>query len=320
MSKFEGLEGIVKIYETSDNEEIVDIDDSEKNERRDSISNEDFTLASSRLFFENKMINAGITDFSDRIDQLASYETYSIKETVQNRLNRIRKELEEIAIDIQNDEYQDTSDLKEVEKLEELFKDLNQKSKNKKLSRLHIERETADNDSTNSNIQFSNASHLIEIDTKISSLEKTLGNFNNEEESVTSLINKIFTKFKILSNDKETLSKIGSKIDQVNEKFDKSLAIRRGLSVEEKESSVDDFKINEIYKNFVNSENLISELPYLIKRLESLHELQLQSASNSTFLLNLDHNLSAMESDFQKWGESLKDLEQKLEQIDNKLQ
>jgi len=276
------------------------------------------------------MIDAHITDFSDRIDRLDhSYETYEIKETIPNKLSRIRKELEELEDEIdKNGGGGDGDDEEELNKLQEIFEKLNKKTGYKKINILKklsangVDGDDGDDGDDNADGDDSiisipktsiDAYKFIEIDERINKLEKTIGDFQINE-SFQFKINEIFKKFKLLSNDKELLSQIRDIIDLVNLKFEKSITTRRFQN--NVQNDVDeDIKINEIYINFTKMIEFEQDLPFLMKRLESLNEIHLKLGNSVNFIDDMEENLNKMEIDLKQWENSLNELQDKFESL-----
>jgi uncharacterized coiled-coil protein SlyX len=276
--------------------------------RRDSIHEEEFDLEQSRHKFERNMIDAHVTDFSARIGKLASYETYTVNETRQNKLKRLYMELREVEEEIENDN-EPTDDLL---KLNELYAKITKKTKELKINKLTEASPQLSSipQSANQGISSKDIGNFQELETRISEIEKTIGNNFKPASSIQSIINDIFRKFKLLSNDKDELRRIESAIGSVNAKLEKSILTRR--SDNGKTEISEDSKISEVYRNFQTFSNYSEELPLIIKRLESLNDLHTRSAHSINIAEELDHNISILKQDFDKWDDSLTKLESKL--------
>lgn len=313
MSNFDDLSDIdhnsKEVYETSDVEESFDIqDDSIK--KRDSISEPIFDLDKSRAVFETKMIDAHVTDFSDRIDRVdQTYETYDVKETIPNKLSRIRKELEELEDELDEGEV----DADEVKRLQQLFEKLNSRTRDKKVVVLKDLKSENNDIVIDKFINKEDPEQVVELDKRINKLERTIGDelFDN---SIQSMVNDLFRKFKLLSNDQDSLHKINSIIDEVNLKFEKSITTRRSLDNIQNEIS-EETKFNEIYMKFNKAQDFENELPFIIKRLESLNDVHQKLSNSVNFTESMEQDIITMSKDIENWEGSLTKLETKLNDL-----
>lgn len=281
--------------------------------RRDSITESSLNLEKSRSVFETKMIDAHVTDFSDRIDRLdQTYETYEVKETIPNKLSRIRRELEELDDEIDGD----VDNEEEVKALQELFAKLNRKTKDKKLTILKdLGSVESDDIKVSDGVSDVDPVKLVKLDKRINQLEKSIGD-EYQDKSIQTMINDLFRKFKLLSNDNDSLNKISSIIDDVNLKFEKSITTRR--SIENVQNEIDeDTKINEIYTKFVKTQDFADDLPFLVKRLESLNEVHLRVANSVNFAESMDQDITTIAKDLESWESSLDNLEIQLTKLAN---
>lgn len=280
--------------------------------RRESISDERFDLDKSRSAFETKMIDTHITDFSDRIDRVDhTYETYEVKETIPNKLSRIRRELEELEDEIQEGNVGENGE-DEVKKLQELFENLNRKTKEKKITVLKGLNGVSEDAQGDSKLKSNeeNPQQVIDLDKRIHQLEKLIGE-GVMEKSIQSMINDLFRKFKLLSNDKESLQKISTIIDEVNLKFEKSITTRRSLDHAQNEVS-EDTKIIEIYDKFKKAQDFENDLPFIINRLESLNNVHLRLANSVNFTETMEQDIITISRDIENWEQSLSKLETQL--------
>lgn len=253
------------------------------------------------------MIDSHITDFSGRIDKLASYETYTVRETTLNKLKRLELELQELEEEIDtNGEPTD-----EILKLKELYKNINKKTKDLNINSIDIEKESV-NDKDVPIIE--NFEEFKDIESRITHIEKIIGVNFKPDSSIQSTINELFRKFKLLSNDSDELHKINKIIDEINIKLEKAL-ISRHVNTEVTEES----QICSIYRNFENLKDYQEELPLILKRLESLSELHLKANNSVNIIEELDHSIHSMKIDFEKWEDSLDKLDKKLNDLNEKV-
>ncbi|CCH41642.1 putative dynactin subunit 2 [Wickerhamomyces ciferrii] len=309
MSRFDDLSDIVNVEETFDLHE-------EKLERRDSIVEGAVDVDKSMSVFEKKMVDSHVTDFSDRIDRLDhTYETYEVKETLANKISRIRKELEELEDEIEKEDL--VNEKEEVAKLQEVFQKLNTRTKDKKIVKLDDALQI-DSSEPSAPLQIQQAIEdpfkIEEYDKRLNKLEKAIGE-ERMDKSIQTLINDLFRKFKLLSNDEDSLEKIKEIIDQVNHKFEKSITTRRSLDPSIQHVLDEDAKINEIYTKFTQTQEFSNDLPFLIKRLESLNELHLKVNNSVQTVDSMEHDLDKFTKDLESWDENLIKLESKLDTL-----
>ncbi len=256
------------------------------------------------------MIDAHVTDFSDRIDRVdQTYETYDVKETIPNKLSRIRKELEELEDELDEGEV----DADEVKKLQQLFEKLNSRTRDKKVVVLKDLKSENKDIVIDKFINKEDPEQVVELDKRINKLERTIGDelFDN---SIQSMVNDLFRKFKLLSNDQDSLHKINSIIDEVNLKFEKSITTRRSLDNIQNEIN-EETKFNEIYMKFNKAQDFENELPFIIKRLESLNDVHQKLSNSVNFTESMEQDIITMTKDIENWEGSLTKLETKLNDL-----
>lgn len=267
---------------------------------------------------------------------LNSYETVEINETTEEKLERIRRELDELHDELKKGKTKTVEgDLKQVEVLRGVFKNINKEIKEKSLLDINIVQEHIEpidtakpNQSLNDSMVSS--SDLLTVNEKIQTLEATLGYTHplTPSETVSTKLNAMYSKLQLLANDKEQLESISKQIDDLNEKFQSSLALRRqGLfqtsSSQLNDPSVldkmEDKELLQLYKIYENLSPFIDLLPYLLKRLESVHQIHLHSAGAVRFVNDLDEHLTTMENDMKEWESSLKEMEGKIKGLEEVL-
>ncbi|KAH3687507.1 hypothetical protein WICPIJ_001501 [Wickerhamomyces pijperi] len=342
MPAFEGFDDVdqstQEVFETSDTESVSSSDTTPlPTSRRDSLSYEAIDIEQSRNLFQHSKANAQLTDFNGRVDKLlGSYETFTVSETTQEKLERIRRELEEVKEELSRGKTKETEkDLQQVEVLKKSFKDINRDVKEKALLSIdivqdHIEPFTLAPSSTSESILTSE--DLLKLNEKIQSLESILGYTHplNPSETITTKLNSLYSKIQLLSKDTESLSTITSQIDVINERFESSLALRRqGLfqtsniggntvSSEQQNSlrQMEDSELLAMYDKVSKLTPFIDLLPSLLQRLQSLHNIHLNSSGAVRFVNGLEEQLGQMEAEMNQWETSLNTMDGKIKDIE----
>ncbi|CDR39661.1 CYFA0S03e05842g1_1 [Cyberlindnera fabianii] len=340
MSKYQDLEGIVslccfqwcyyksniiqdleepEVYETSDTEETWHVEQ-EAPKRRDSISEEAFDTGKSIARFEREKVwlDPHVTDFSDRVDRVAGYETASDKETMQNMMMRLRSELSQLEDMVESEGTLDQE--KELKALQETLSRINLKTKDKKLISPEIMTGIPSIDTSASTSQLNqsivtNPEEVIILDKRLTRLEKLLGTDFAIDKSLQSIVNDLFRKFKLLSNDTDQLGYISRAIDEVNTKFEKSIAMRRAVNIEA--DVPEETQVHEVYTVFQKTRQVQDDLPFIIKRLETLADLHTRVATSVVSVESLEEQIDTLSKDVDAWETSLGKLETKLEEMNN---
>lgn len=288
---------------------------------RSSIIEEDINVGENFKKFSNDFVFNKKTDFSDRIDSIKN-NTFETKhgETVYNRIDRLRKELIELQNDINEDD-DEKSDLeveKQIKDLKELFDGLNLKVKNQRLLKLNVEPEKIENEEVVETVVMHDPTKFLKIEDKLSEIEKIIGidlSLDNKL-SIEGSINDLYRKIKLISNDSGSIERISTLIDDINLKFEKSIAIRRSIfNSNDEEFIKKDEKINEIYNKFNKLKNFENDLPLLINRLESLNDLHFQMNDVLEINKNFNYDFDIMEKNLKSWNESLNGLETQIEAL-----
>lgn len=140
------------------------------------------------------------------------------------------------------------------------------------------------------------------LEAKVASLEKSIGSTGT---SIQSQINKIQRTLQLLQP--ETLQHLSQSIDMINEQFTQSIALRRSVALDVPVKG--DAKIHELYQTLQILKPMCDELPFLLKRLETLNGLHRSLFGANKLIGEMDARMDAMESDFNRWDDILTKLE-----------
>jgi chromosome segregation ATPase len=271
----------------------------EEPKRRNSIVEESVDLDSIREKFSNGVVH--MTDFSDRIESVG--HVVSPRESVKNKIERLRLEMEEL--ERQMDGCTE-DDLSESKKLMELWSKINKKVKFRGMISLGQLHDSLDDMTIDEGVL---PPDITSLETRIRQLEKTLGEFQ-PDSSIQSQINQLQRHISLLSSDSAQLDQITSTIEQVNQRFEKSIALRRAVEMEVDIN--EDIKIHELYELAQKTQGIQQELPWILKRMESLNELHLHSAATVSIAEEMDDKLNKMAEDMDKWEKCLVELEKRV--------
>lgn len=252
-----------------------------------------------------------------------------LPESLEQRLSRIKDELEEIKA-LQELEH-DPVNSREVEMLENLHHKLYSASQSKiqELRQRLFRREGTDAlVLPHITIDFEECKRLLELDQKISKLERKVG-FPNDQEDDTSLVTKLevlFRRIKILRNDSDTLNQFHEKLSEINQKYEDSLtggkarndaklydAISGGMTTQET-------KVGELYKYHGVLESYGPILPQLLNRIKQLSSMSDKIFESYEIARSLNSSVMDLQSQTNKWEDILNSLEQKLDQQEIDLQ
>lgn len=242
--------------------------------------------------FENYVLDSSAVDFSDNVIGEKSYVSSLLKETYEQKITRIRREIGELSLEEPSKSDSD-----------ELLTLLNRLSSNTALINhhpLHLEVEKRQ-DEVGESVYKSDHSQAVEMDARMSEIEKAIGIPDllgeTSDLSLQAELNNLHRQVNLLANP-EWLKDISKKVEKMNlpDKVD-----------------IDEQKINLLYNRLTSLPRVDVSLPLALSRLKSLNSLHLQLDSSVGTLDDLEESFTSVNKEISDWKEALESTEQKLD-------
>ncbi|AET39779.1 Jnm1p Ecym_4767 [Eremothecium cymbalariae DBVPG len=307
-----------EVFETSDKDE-----DSCKSET-DEVQNTEVEMDAlvqideARVLFENTVIS-GIADFSGRIDKYGkSFKTYMLEETVEQKLARIKKELQEIELSKETVQHDD--ELNELVKLHSVLEQ--DRMVELKIIKNKLVLDDSEMDVVTLprvTIDCRDSRRLVDLEGRIARIESLLGE-TNPKKSIVTCINELFHKINLLEQNEPLLEKFDQNMKRISKEYEESIIGRRATkdpSLQKRiadDLKTTDSKVHEIYKSYNLLKRYSGVLPHIITRMKSLNDLHREVQDTSGMLQSFDQCISRLQTQTEKWEQLLDQLNKKLDQ------
>lgn len=319
MEKFAGLPDIdyasKNVFETSDIESEQEPDPVV--DTTADVSFEDLEIVETPFLpLKNRFTNETLVGRRNDADFLGSitnpvvgtrgYNVTRVTETTEQRLARISRELEELAIEKHEE------DTKEITRLVDIAEDL--KGKKSKEIDHYTERiqaifskESVDTkdvqEQPQSRTDLIDTSQVLGLEQRIHKIEAALGP-STSETSVANELRDLRRKINIIHNPEFPLTEVKDEISRLNSEMERINARKRFLEVaEDPTETVDDKddRIEALYGKLASFEETNAIVPLLVQRLKSLHTVHSDMANCTTTVAELDNVLKGLDDDITKW-------------------
>lgn len=345
------------VFESSDIESDLDISASQttvQNEEDSDIDQSTFSSKDAKKRFANDHLvgEVDIVNFLGDISKKSlfknGYKVTAIDETIEQKLARIKRELEEIQL-IKSKEEVEQSDQEpsEIDNLVSLLEELsvsdrkheeinfyNQRIK-EIFSNIKVDTSEEQRNSKTDPIESSSANILL-LESKLNTIENLLGSESLQQlqnsihkprnKTIQNHLNDLTRKINIIYNPEFQLNKIKQEIRDLNKETER-LATNRKLAlitsksnnkydqIQQTQQSRSTFeqKVNSLYDRIDEFDNVNAILPSLLARLKSLHKIHADIGQTVSTVNGIDQVLESMKMDMSKWNESLDKVNQDLD-------
>ncbi|AQZ12203.1 JNM1 (YMR294W) [Zygosaccharomyces parabailii] len=242
-----------------------------------------------------------------------------VPESIEQRLSRIKNELDEIRAIQEHAE--DSKNSEDLQYIEELHSKLLLASQSR-LSDLR-ERFNLGPDTTivlpRITLDSSDAQKLLTLDQKIFELERIVGPQGDDDRSLMTRLESLFRQVNLLNNDKDTLAQFHEKLTEINKSYEDSLIGRRS-KVDSKLYDVmcdkmtsHEMKVNELYKYHGLLEAYGPIFPQLLHRIKQISKISDRISETYELAKALNNSISDLQVQANKWEVILERLEDKLD-------
>ncbi|CUM55617.1 unnamed protein product [Debaryomyces tyrocola] len=349
--KYTGLPGIdiesAEVFETSDIDSDVDIDaytDVDASEKNADIEEPEIDSSEARSRFSNDVLvgDINMVDFLGSITNSSltrtGYQVNQVDETVDQRLSRIARELEEIKILQLNDSSNTkTSDCnKLVQTLESLAKepllspvnDLNQYNHRIKQvfdeASARLETTGTDGLKTLQKPPLVDTSQVLALESRLNAIESVLGpdgttNIQSQAESkptIQNWLNELTRKLNVVHNPEYQLDTVKKEVALLTKQIETLASHKRFLDLShlaptnpppQPDSSHKQInsKIEDLHEKLPFFNHVNATVPLIVTRLKSLHTVHADLANTVQTVHELDLILNDIKSDMKKWNDSI---------------
>ncbi|CAK7900874.1 nuclear migration protein Jnm1p [[Candida] anglica] len=338
------------VFETSDIDSDVEPIVSSIVEETSDVDVNEMNHQQSRDKFSHQILDGDIKncDFSGNLEAKfneSGYHVSQVNETMEQKIVRISRELEEIKF-IQNQENSKGVEREKIDNLVGILENVKLQKEgvdnnnhindqyNKRIKGVFeitskILNEKQNNTNTQSSNKQSTDSHnnttLLEIESKINQLENYLGVSFKEIESGLSIqeqINDLQRKVNLIYNPEYHLNHVKQELDQLNNKMESYYKNRRLSQLSSNKSMVPPLeneqiltneKIEQLYTKLPEFEKVANILPHLLVRLKSLNHVHNDLGGCVGSIGQLDHVLRDLKLDMMKWDTNLTQINEQLD-------
>ncbi|CAH2353942.1 nuclear migration protein Jnm1p [[Candida] railenensis] len=356
MDKYTGLpdieEGPQQVFESSDVEdEPIALQEDAQSYADSDVDESSTDIVDAKKKFKHDFVT-GEWDFSGNVGNPLSssgYKVVSLNETVDEKLARITRELEEIKIASESEAIESDKN-NEIEFLVGLVERLSDKNKTNEDSneytkaietispyskrikevfeltseQLSFKSSLVSNPATTG---YVNPSAVLALEARIHDLETVLG--SSEEgtrQSVQGQITELERKANLVYNPEYHTKKLSEEVEKLNANVERYLANRRlaqiggrsvqgGSVVDQGQGGAEarNNKIDEVFSRIPDFDNVKAILPAVLARLKSLHLVHNELGACVRTVTELDKTLGGIETEMVKWNKSVNDVNEKLD-------
>lgn len=316
-----------EVFETSDTSGDDDdyIDDNIKDKQLENIELKD--PKEIRINFENKILDNISSDYSGRIDkvEVTGFKGTYIEETIDQKMARIKRELQEIQISSKESKYEHNSISLQ------LLYDQMEKQRNVSLKQISTSLNINDHlyehvTLPKLNIDYTISNRLMTLENRLTTLEKFLGSDQTNKKPLITIINELHRQVRILTNNESILSNFDKKMKEISENYENSIIGRRAKKDHMLEKlviesiNVTDTKVEELYKFYNVLKRYSIHLPAIVRRLETLNQVHLHIKETIHTVDLIDNTLNNLQAQADKWDTTLKELDLKLNEQEEAFQ
>lgn len=318
------------VFETSDVESDPD-DAPLENDANPDIDSSKADTKAARSRFSHEVISGEVEFLGDiQYCRLRGYNVSRVDETRDEKLARIRRELEELS-------GTEPENVSEQSGIDELLTVLESIQKNEApqgyyekriddVLKTEIELSTSTNNPSKETKQSSGVPDVLLLESRINALETVLGADNISQlsaapKSIQNQINDLTRKINIVYNPEFEINKINQQIRELNREAEKLATNRKlaliassgGQQVASISSTSAEVKVSKLYDKLPEFEAVNATVPSIINRLKSLHKIHADLGRTIDTVGGIDNTIEALKKDMETWSQSLQKVNQDLD-------
>ncbi|RCK67318.1 Meiotically up-regulated gene 1 protein [Candida viswanathii] len=321
MDKYSGLPDIdqagQEVFESSDVESELDLP--VEAPAVEGVDNDKIDIEQSKTrFAHSEIIDSSAYDFLGNVSRLNGYHVSRVDETVEEKLSRITRELEEIKL--QDDASKTTNQVNQLQDVLNLLKN-SQALANGSVLRA----ECINIDSVfekvippqEPNTRLQNLQNLVALEERLNAIETSLGN-DDPTKPLNLTINELSRKIAIIENPEYNFEVIQSEINKLDKELERIEMKKKVLSFDGDDeinpsSAVSTaIKLDDLYEKLptINKYNAVA--PMLLSRLKTLSKVHQDMATTIDLSGSIDQILQDLVLDMKNWDQSITKLNESL--------
>ncbi|CAK9441613.1 uncharacterized protein LODBEIA_P54810 [Lodderomyces beijingensis] len=317
--KFNDLPGI-----DTTSQEVFETSDTEADQAPAQVSNEEFLSSArfdeSRKQFLNQVVTNRGFDFSGNVTNLSGYQVKEVSETREDKLSRIRRELDEMRVEDGEEEGDDDGGDEErrVPVVDELYSALLALKSNRPVKPKIFQADDMrldsifELDSPTAGIKASQWRQLGEFEQELSQLEKRIGPSDASSQSVQFAVNDLRRKLDTIEHPENCITAIEKQMESLFKEINKLELNKKVFGIEETPKLKVD-KIDNIYNVLPNLKQYADHAPILLERLKTLNSVHNEIIDAVEFANSLDATIHDAIEDMKKWDQSINGLNEKID-------
>lgn len=349
--KYTGLPGIdiesAEVFETSDIDSEVEVDthtDIDASEKNSDIEEPELNSDEARSRFANDVLvgDINMVDFLGSINNPSltktGYQVNQVDETVDQKLSRIARELEEIKILQLNDtSNKNNSECDKLVRTLETFakeplllhaSELNQYNNRIKqvfdLVTSRLEAHGSDDAKTPQESQLVDTSQVLALESRINAIEAALGpetaigtqSKTDARPTIQNWLKELNRKLNVIHNPEYQLDTVKQEVAQLTKQLETLASQKKFLDLShpvpanpppdpDSDNSQIHSKIEDLHEKLPHFNHVNATVPLVISRLKTLHTVHADLANTVQTVQELDLILNDIKIDMKKWNDSI---------------
>lgn len=247
-----------------------------------------------------------------------------IKESVEERLLRIKEELEEIGsckeTPLNAEGIGENDSMSNLHyKLTKLTEERIDELEDMLLEKPNFSRSSSEVILPRIKVDSSDLKRLLDLESKVYKLEKQVGLSENDDRSLMTKLNEIFRQINLLRDDNHLLDKFHRQLTQINSDYEESLLGRKAKvdpslhKTSTHQMIKYESKIDELYKYHSLLQTYCPLFPKLTNRIRHINGMNTNVSECFELVKTVDFNISDLQEHAQKWEKIMLDMDKKLD-------
>lgn len=247
-----------------------------------------------------------------------------VKESVEERLLRIKEELEEISsfkeTQLNAECIQESGSMSNLhDKLTKLTEERLDKLEDQLLEKPNFSHSSLEVILPRIKVDNSDLQRLLDLESRVYKLEKQVGMSENDDKSLMTKLNELFRQLNLLRGDNDILDNFHRQLTQISSSYEESLLGRKAkMDPTLHKTSIHQIikyesKIDELYKYHSLLQSYCPLFPKLANRIRHMNGINKTVSECFELVKTVDFYISDLQDHAQKWEKITLDIEKKLD-------
>lgn len=279
------------------------------------------SIGDTKRFLERKSLEGLVA--SSETSSRTFLKRNPLKELVEERLLRIKEELEEIGsfkeTRLNAESIGESDSMGNLHyKLTKLTEERIDELKDKLLEKPNFSRSSSEVILPRIKVDISDLQRLLDLESRVYKLEEQVGPPENDDRSLMTKLNEIFRQINLLRNDNHVLGKFHRQLTEINSNYEESLLGRKAKMDPSLHNTSThqmiryESKIDELYKYHGLLQTYCPLFPKLTNRIRHINGMNTNVSECFELVKTVDFNISDLQDHAQKWEKITLDIEKKL--------